>query len=133
MNQLDLTVITATANVITHLSDLIHKVSAGATRELQVQAYNNTVSYFDRLKRSFENKGFFPVPADEKDLIIAGLEEGAEAWKAEYENCRNILWALVELKNEKDKYGKTESYLAQQPKMWERAKQFLEKYQHETF
>lgn len=67
---------------------------------------------------------------NEDELIIAGLEEGSEAWKAEYDNCRQILTALVELKHEKDVNGKTEWYLSQQPKVWEAAKKFLESYQH---
>lgn len=67
---------------------------------------------------------------NEDELIIAGLEEGSEAWKAEYDNCRQILTVLVELKHEKDTNGKTEWYLSQQPKVWEAAKKFLENYQH---
>lgn len=67
---------------------------------------------------------------DEKDLIIHGLQEGADLWKAEYDNCRGILCALVQLKIEKDTKGKTDYYLSQQPKAWEAAKEFLKQYQH---
>ena len=67
---------------------------------------------------------------NEQDLIITVIEEGSEAWKAEYDNCRSLLTALVELKHEKDTNGKTEWYLSQQPKVWEAAKKFLESYQH---
>ena len=70
------------------------------------------------------------IYAAEKDLIISGIEEGAENWKAEYDNCRKLLTALVELKHEKDTNGKTEWYLSQQPRVWEAAKKFLENYQH---
>lgn len=67
---------------------------------------------------------------EEKELIIDGIVEGSELWKAEYDNCRSLLIALVELKKEKDTKGKTELYLSQQPKVWEAVKRFLEKYQH---
>lgn len=67
----------------------------------------------------------------EKDLIIYGIEEGAEQWKAEYDNCRAILQMLVELKRVKDTEGKNEFYETNQPITWEAAKKFLEKYQHE--
>jgi hypothetical protein len=67
---------------------------------------------------------------DEKDLIIAGLEEGSELWKAEYENCRAILTELVYLKTLKDTKGKTDEYEQRQPLAWIAAKKFLEKYQH---
>lgn len=65
------------------------------------------------------------------DHIVYAMEEGAESWKAEYDNCRAILQALVELKDHKDLYGKTEHYQITQPKTWEAAKKFLSKYQHQ--
>lgn len=68
---------------------------------------------------------------DEKDLIIHGLEEGAESWKAEYDNCRNILEGLVTLKEWKDKNINMDQYAKLKPLQWERAKEFLKKYQHE--
>lgn len=71
--------------------------------------------------------------SDETDLIIAGLEEGAELWKAEYDNCRAILRELVDLKNIKDTDSTKEAildYLKRKPKAWQAAKQFLSKYQH---
>ena len=71
-----------------------------------------------------------PPVAGDKDLIIHGLEEGCEQWKAEYDNCRAILQFLVELKRVKDTEGKTEYYEKNQPLAWEGAKRFLEKYQH---
>lgn len=67
---------------------------------------------------------------DEKDLIIHGLEEGAESWKAEYDNCRNILEGLVTLKEWKDKNINMDQYAKLKPLQWERAKEFLKKYQH---
>lgn len=67
---------------------------------------------------------------DEKDLIIHGLEEGAASWKAEYDNCRSLLSELVSLKNIKDNEGKTENYLEPQPEAWEKAKIFINQYQH---
>lgn len=67
----------------------------------------------------------------EKDLIIQGLEEGSELWKAEYDNCRAILTELVYLKTLKDTKGKTEEYEQRQPLVWITAKKFLEKYQHQ--
>lgn len=68
---------------------------------------------------------------EDKDLIIQGLEEGSEQWKAEYDNCRAILQFLVELKRVKDTEGKTEYYEKNQPIAWDGAKKFLEKYQHQ--
>lgn len=68
---------------------------------------------------------------EEKDLIIQGLEEGSEAWKAEYDNCRSILKELVDLKVMKDTFGSSiEGYEDRKPLAWEAAKKFLEKYQH---
>lgn len=67
---------------------------------------------------------------NDKDLIIQGLEEGAELWRAEYDNCRAILAELVYLKTLKDSKGKTEEYEQRQPLAWIAAKKFLEKYQH---
>lgn len=66
----------------------------------------------------------------EQELIIHGIEEGSESWKAEYDNCRAVLVELVVLKKNKDRYGKTEEYLTRQPLAWETAKSFLSKYQH---
>lgn len=68
---------------------------------------------------------------DEKDLIIYGLEEGAENWKAEYDNCRTILEFLVKLKEWKDGNINMDQYVKLKPIAWERAKEFLKKYQHE--
>jgi hypothetical protein len=66
----------------------------------------------------------------EKDLIIHGINEGSEIWKAEYNNCRVLLNELVALKELKDKEGKTNDYLFRQPLAWEQAKEFLKNYQH---
>lgn len=66
----------------------------------------------------------------DKDLIIQGLEEGSEQWQSEYNFCRAILKELVQLKEIKDKDGKTEDYLKRQPLVWQAAKDFLSKYQH---
>ena len=74
-----------------------------------------------------------PERMNEKDLIIQGLEEGAMSWKYEYDNCRALLKALVQLKEIKDKDGKTEFYLKNQPIVWDNAKKFLENYQHESW
>lgn len=68
--------------------------------------------------------------AAEKDLIIKGIEESTENWKAEYDNCRALLNELVALKELKDKEGKTDDYLFRQPIAWEQAKVFLKDYQH---
>ena len=65
------------------------------------------------------------------DNIIYAMEEGAMQWKAEYDNCRKILQTLVELKEHKDLYGKTEHYQIVQPETWRVAKEFLSVYQHE--
>lgn len=65
----------------------------------------------------------------EKELDA--IEEGSELWKAEYDNCRTILEFLVELKDCKDRFGKNEFYEKNQPLAWEKAKNFLEKYQHQ--
>lgn len=67
---------------------------------------------------------------NEDEIIIAGLEEGSQFWKQEYDDCRNLLETLVHLKAYKDVHGKTELYLKQQPKAWEAAVKFLQDYQH---
>lgn len=79
---------------------------------------------------------------DEKNLIIQGLEEGAELWKQEYDNCRAILQELADLKVIKDKIDNmppyqqglnsimVEDYKRKKPLVWERAKEFLKTYQH---
>jgi hypothetical protein len=64
-------------------------------------------------------------------LIGRGTAEGAELWKAEYDNCRAILTELVYLKTLKESKGKTEEYEQRQPLAWIAAKKFLEKYQHQ--
>ena len=69
---------------------------------------------------------------NEDELIIAGLEEGSMSWKYEYDNCRALLKVLVQLKEIKDKDGKTDFYLKNQPIVWDNAKKFLESYQHES-
>jgi len=78
-----------------------------------------------------------PAKEDDKDLIIYGLEEGSDNWKAEYDNCRSILQELVDLKIMKDKlyYGNQCKYEYESRKLlaWEYAKKFLESYQHLNF
>jgi hypothetical protein len=74
------------------------------------------------------------APSD-KDLIIHGLEEGSENWKAEYDNCRALLQELVDLKIMKENLYKgnpdSKEYAERKPKAWEAAKEFLSTYQHE--
>lgn len=74
------------------------------------------------------------APSD-KDLIIHGLEEGSENWKAEYDNCRALLQELVDLKALKETLYKGnhdgKEYAERKPKAWEAAKAFLSTYQHE--
>lgn len=52
----------------------------------------------------------------------------AEQSKQECDNCRSILQELVDLKIIKDKDGKTPEYEKLQPKAWQKAKSFLDKY-----
>lgn len=66
----------------------------------------------------------------DKDAEINAVYEGAELWHTEYNDCRNILKQLVDLKDEKDHQGKTRHYYEVQPLAWEAAKKFLKKYQH---
>lgn len=68
----------------------------------------------------------------EKDMIMAGLEEGSDNWKAEYDNCRQILTELVACKLIKDNKGKTENYIKRKAAVWERATQFLQSYQRQS-
>lgn len=86
------------------------------------QAYLSAIEAF---------KAGYAASEGDKDLIIQGLEEGSELWKAEYDNCRAILTELVYLKTLKDTKGKTEEYEQRQPLVWITAKKFLEKYQHQ--
>lgn len=78
---------------------------------------------------------------EEAELITKGTIEGAEQWKAEYDNCRKILEELVFLKNLKDgnieaiktlpdniPYGQI--YNQRKPLAWQAAKDFLKEYQH---
>jgi len=65
----------------------------------------------------------------EKDLIIHGLEEGSENWKAEYDNCRALLQELVDLKALKETLYKDnhegKEYAERKTKAWEAAKKYV--------
>ena len=73
---------------------------------------------------------------EDKDLIIQGLQEGAESWKAEYDNCRALLQELVSLKVMKENLYKGnpdgKEYAERKPKAWQAAQQFLSTYQHDA-
>lgn len=73
----------------------------------------------------------------EQDLIIHGITEGSENWKAEYDNCRALLQELVDLKVMKENLYKGnpdgKEYAERKPKAWEAAKAFLSTYQHECW
>jgi len=56
----------------------------------------------------------------EQEMIIKGLEEGAELWKSEYDSCRCILAALIDTINDKEARAQTIF----------QAKAFLKTYQH---
>lgn len=69
------------------------------------------------------------MPRPEHEAIVNALDEGAEMWRADYQNCKikfdeamTALEELVELKNIKESSGETEDYLKRKPKAWERAK-----------
>ena len=70
----------------------------------------------------------------ESEFIISGLNEAADNWKAEYDNCRAILKELVDLKIMKENLYKGnpdgKEYAERKPLAWEAAKKFLESYQH---
>ena len=86
---------------------------------------------YEEMKAKFDRLDELEKRVSEQELIIQGLEEGSENWKAEYDNCRKILQELVELKRIKDQEGKTTDYTNRQPKAWEAADEFLSKYQHQ--
>lgn len=95
------------------------------------------LAHFNYIKEKFiEIIGERDAPSKESEteknlaFIAAVTEEGAEAWKMEYDACRSILTELVDLKNIKDLEGKTDDYNLRQPVAWVRAKRFLDKYQH---
>jgi hypothetical protein len=67
----------------------------------------------------------------EDNPLTDAVYEGADQWEQEYKDCRDILQHLVELKNSKDAFGKTEKYEELQPLAWKRAKDFLKDYQHQ--
>jgi hypothetical protein len=60
----------------------------------------------------------------EKELKQEAREMIHELSK-ENEQLRNCLENLVQLKEWKDKYGKDEHYLINQPRAWDRAKEIL--------
>lgn len=76
------------------------------------------------------NESNYKEELDKKEAIINAVYEGAEQWEEEYYDCRDILERLVELKNLKDKEGKTDFYKQIQPLLWDEAKQFLKNHQH---
>lgn len=69
-------------------------------------------------------------PQDVKDLIIQGMEEGAEEWQREAEDIAFALHDLVILKDIKDKPNKTAAEIKQyemsKPEAWERARKVLQ-------
>lgn len=75
-----------------------------------------------------------PAMEVEDEIITNALKEGSELWKSEYDNCRDILKELVDLKIMKESLYKGNAdgreYAERKPKAWEAAKQFLSKYQH---
>lgn len=65
------------------------------------------------------------------DAHIAGYyRENAAMWQKEYDECRKLLYTLVGLKMVKEHEGRTPEYQERQPKAWEAAIEFLNKYQH---
>jgi len=72
--------------------------------------------------------------ADEGDVVTMDLADeylaASKLWQQEYDACRKILSELVSLKMVKEAEGKTEEYQQRQPKAWEIAIEFLNKYQH---
>jgi Protein of unknwon function (DUF3310) len=67
------------------------------------------------------------IPKEEWNDI---LMEASNQWKSEYDSCRNVLSLLVELKNHKDKNGKTASYETRKEIAWNDANEFLKSYTH---
>lgn len=57
---------------------------------------------------------------------VLGWSADCESLENKYLKCRDILKKLLELKEYKDTNGKTESYLKEMPKVWQRAKDFIE-------
>lgn len=123
--------------------DKILKARDALIADNRMEAYHQLYAIasplFDKLKpwEEFEAArstaaGSGKEEAVDKNLafIAAVTEEGAEAWKMEYDACRSILRELVDLKNIKDLEGKTDDYNLRQPVAWVRAKRFLERYQH---
>jgi hypothetical protein len=70
---------------------------------------------------------------DDKDLIIQGIEEGAEEWQREAEDIAFALHGLVSLKDIKDKPNKTPSEIKQyemaKPEAWQEARSVLQRTQ----
>jgi hypothetical protein len=69
------------------------------------------------------------IPRPEHEAMINALDEGAEMWKADYQNYEvkfnltmDALRELVELKEIKEAKGETGDYLKRKNKAWEMAK-----------
>jgi len=86
---------------------------------------------------SFDNKSAeiknLQKQIEENDLIIHGIEEGSAQWEKEYNDCRELLQDICNLqKVELEKpAGLMPGVGLQLINCYERARRFLEKYQHQ--
>lgn len=76
-------------------------------------------------KEESEDSDIVAFYADVNKNAFAALAKELPSPKQEGETAEEILIALVDLKDHKDKSGKTDLYLEMQPKLWETARKVV--------
>lgn len=67
-------------------------------------------------------------PYGNPNPVTYGYIKGATIERIKAKKLLEALGELVELKNLKDRYGKTENYEVRQPNAWEKAKEAITEY-----
>lgn len=109
-------------------------------KELMGQPKKDIAEYYRRQilyskKLSEQIKKMTKVSGDggqtqpQTDDPVQEFDEVENPQEVIFDKCLNILKDLVLLKELKDRDGKTEYYLLNQPYIWDRAKEFLKKHQ----
>lgn len=80
----------------------------------------------EKMKADYDRLENLEKEVGELKAQLHCVYEGAAQWEQEYKDCRSILNELVNLKSMKELGGDVDMYVA-----WERAINFLKKYQHQ--
>ena len=115
-----------------NIDESIYHLSRKHTAEYLLDKYNITVKNLSESTPPTQPVSAQEIDGWEDDPRTLAVYEGAGMWEQEYKDCRDILLQLIGLKNEKDTYGKTDHYNELQPLLWEKAKEFVKVYQHQS-